>query len=121
MESAARCGDVLSIGWVGRDAGAPAEQDDVPFVAITKTGYQIVENDGFEIDLDSYLSEILSDEVSYLLAEIVFDVGIEIELVDEEEREYKLKQQMRNNLLKRKNQKRMKQIFVEKKKKDELS
>ena len=32
------------------------------------------------------------------------------------EREFKLKQQMRNNLLKRKNQKRMKQIFVEKKK-----
>ena len=37
------------------------------------------------------------------------------------EREFKLKQQMRNNLLKRKNQKRMKQIFVEKTKKDELS
>ena len=37
------------------------------------------------------------------------------------ERELKLKQQMRNNLLKRKNQKRMKQIFVEKKKNDELS
>ena len=37
------------------------------------------------------------------------------------ERELKLKQQMRNNLLKRKNQKRMKQTFVEKKKKDELS
>ena len=37
------------------------------------------------------------------------------------EREFKLKQQMRNNLLKRKNQKRMKQIFVEKKNKDELS
>ena len=36
------------------------------------------------------------------------------------EREFKLKQQMRNNLLKRKNQKRMKQIFVEKKNKDEL-
>ena len=37
------------------------------------------------------------------------------------EREFKLKQQMRNNLLKRKNQKRMKQTFVEKKKKDKLS
>ena len=37
------------------------------------------------------------------------------------EREFKLKQQMRNNLLKSKNQKRMKQTFVEKKKKDELS
>ena len=37
------------------------------------------------------------------------------------ERELKLKLQMRNNLLKRKNQKRMKQIFVEKNKKDELS
>ena len=37
------------------------------------------------------------------------------------ERELKLKQQMRNNLLKRKNQKRMKQTFVEKKKKDKLS
>ena len=37
------------------------------------------------------------------------------------ERELKLKQQMRNNLLKRKNQKRMKQTFVEKKIKDELS
>ena len=37
------------------------------------------------------------------------------------EREFKLKQQMRNNLLKRKNQKRMKQTFVEKKTKDELS
>ena len=37
------------------------------------------------------------------------------------EREFKLKEQMRNNLLKRKNQKRMKQIFVEKKNKDELS
>ena len=33
------------------------------------------------------------------------------------EREFKLKQQMRNNLLKRKNQKRMKQTFVEKKQK----
>ena len=37
------------------------------------------------------------------------------------EREFKLKQQMRNNLLKRKNQKRMNQTFVENKKKDELS
>ena len=37
------------------------------------------------------------------------------------ERELKLKQQMRNNLLKRKNQKRMKQIFIENSKKDELN
>ena len=37
------------------------------------------------------------------------------------EREFKLKQQMRNNLLKRKNQKRMKQIFIENNKKDELN
>ena len=37
------------------------------------------------------------------------------------ERELKLKQQMRNNLLKRKNQKKLKQIFIKKNKKDELS
>ena len=37
------------------------------------------------------------------------------------ERELKLKQQMRNNLLKRKNQKKLKQILIEKNKKDELS
>ena len=37
------------------------------------------------------------------------------------ERELKLKQQMRNNLLKRKNQKRMKQISIENNKKDELN
>ena len=37
------------------------------------------------------------------------------------ERELKLKLQMRNNLLKRKNQKKLKQIFIKKNKKDELS
>ena len=40
---------------------------------------------------------------------------------NKKERELKLKQQMRNNLLKRKKQKKMKQIFDEKNKKDELS
>ena len=48
-------------------------------MAVSKAGHEVIENDGFEVDVEASADQVLAEQVSDLLAKVIFNIGIQRE------------------------------------------